>query len=165
MQSLIAHFTVSTKATHFGIITYSTDPTLEFDLAEAKYHGIVELKKRVMEINYPGQWTRTDKALQMAAQKLFTVAGGDRKDKPNILVVFTDGKTNRGSKPYPEVLRPLQVRIGSQQNSHSTMRLMPPLFIPGRRYGCISKYYGQYNDYFLDVCCVGSRDTSYVRKI
>ena len=62
-----------------------------------------------MAIRYPGGWTRTDRALEMAAQKLFTVAGGDRKDKRNVLVVFTDGKTNRGSKSYMEVLRPLQV--------------------------------------------------------
>ena len=109
VQDLISHFSVSTKATHFGVITYSTNSRLEFDFANAKYHKIVELKKRVMEIRYPGQWTRTDKALEMAAQKLFTVAGGDRKDKPNILIVLTDGKTNRGSKPYPEVLQPLQV--------------------------------------------------------
>ena len=109
VQSLISHFSVSAKATHFGVITYSTNPTLEFNLANSKYHDIVELKNRVMEITYPGQWTRTDKALEMAAQNLFTDAGGDRKDKANILVVFTDGKTNRGSKPYPEVLQPLQV--------------------------------------------------------
>lgn len=109
VQLLISHFTVSSKATHFGIITYSTNSRLEFDFANAKYHDIVELKKRVMEISYPGSWTRTDKALEMAATKLFTVAGGDRNDKPNILIVLTDGKTNRGSKPYPEVLQPLQV--------------------------------------------------------
>ncbi|XP_078348187.1 uncharacterized protein LOC144633234 isoform X3 [Oculina patagonica] len=110
VQSLISHFSVSTKATHFGVITYSTDSRLEFDFANAKYHDIVELKKRVMEISFPGRWTRTDKALEMAANKLFTDAGGDRNDKPNILIVLTDGKTNRGSKPYPEVLQPLQER-------------------------------------------------------
>lgn len=109
VQSLMSHFSVSTKATHFGVITYSTNSNLEFDLANPKYHDVVELKKRVMEIKYPGQWTRTDRALEMAAQKLFTSAGGDRNDKANILIVFTDGKTNRGSKPYPEVLQPLQV--------------------------------------------------------
>lgn len=109
VQSLMSHFSVSTKATHFGVITYSTNSNLEFDLANPKYHNVVELKKRVMEIRYPGQWTRTDRALEMAAQKLFTSAGGDRNDKANILIVFTDGKTNRGSKPYPEVLQPLQV--------------------------------------------------------
>ena len=102
---------MSPEATHFGAITYSTYSKLEFDFADARYHKIVELKRRVMAIRYPGGWTRTDRALEMAAQKLFTVAGGDRKDKRNVLVVFTDGKTNRGSKSYMEVLRPLQVGI------------------------------------------------------
>ena len=111
VKALISHFIVSTKATHFGVITYSTYAKLEFDFANTKYYEIVELKKRVMEIAYPGKWTRTDRALEMAAQKLFTDAGGDRKDKPNVLIVLTDGKTNRGSKPYPEVLRPLQVCV------------------------------------------------------
>lgn len=116
VQSLISHFTVSAKATRFGVITYSTDSRLEFDFANAKYHDIVELKKRVMEISYPGRWTRTDKALEMAANKLFTAAGGDRNDKPNVLIVLTDGKTNRGSKPYPEVLQPLQVSTSCNRN-------------------------------------------------
>lgn len=109
VEELIEHFAVSPQATHFGAITYSTYSKLEFDFADARYHKIVELKRRVMAIRYPGGWTRTDRALEMAAQKLFTVAGGDRKDKRNVLVVFTDGKTNRGSKSYMEVLRPLQV--------------------------------------------------------
>ncbi|XP_068717618.1 uncharacterized protein [Montipora capricornis] len=110
VRDLIEHFSVSPKGTHFGVIIYSTSPKLQLDFANAAYHRIVELKKRVMSIKYPGGLTRTDKALEMAAQKLFTVAGGDRKDKPNVLLVFTDGKTNRGSKPYPVVLRPLQAR-------------------------------------------------------
>ena len=128
VQSLISHFTVSSKATHFGIITYSTNSRLEFDFANAKYHDIVELKKRVMEISYPGSWTRTDKALEMAASKLFTVAGGDRNDKPNILIVLTDGKTNRGSKPYPEVLQPLQVSTScnSTRTSFPGSLILPP---------------------------------------
>ena len=88
----------------------------------------MELKKRVMEISYPGRWTRTDKALEMAANKLFTVAGGDRNDKPNILIVLTDGKTNRGSKPYPEVLQPLQVRTScnSTRNTSFPEPSLPP---------------------------------------
>ena len=48
----------------------------------------------------------------MAANDLFTQSGGDRRDKSNILLVFTDGKTNKDSKPYPDVLRPLQVSAG-----------------------------------------------------
>ena len=84
-----------------------------------------------MEISYPGRWTRTDKALEMAANKLFTVAGGDRNDKPNILIVLTDGKTNRGSKPYPEVLQPLQVSTScnsTRKNSFPEPSLPSPCF-------------------------------------
>lgn len=119
VEELIEHFAVSPQATHFGAITYSTYSKLEFDFADARYHKIVELKRRVMAIRYPGGWTRTDRALEMAARKLFTVAGGDRKDKRNVLVVFTDGKTNRGSKSYMEVLRPLQVGTGSYFHSQT----------------------------------------------
>ena len=35
--------------------------------------------------------TRTDLALQMA-NELFTVSKGDRSDKPNVLLVLTDGR-------------------------------------------------------------------------
>ena len=55
--------------------------------------------------------TRTDLALEMANTYLLSVEGGERDDKPNILIVITDGRTNtERSKPYPEVLKPLQVR-------------------------------------------------------
>ena len=45
----------------------------------------------------------------MANSGLFTAAGGDRGDKPNVLVVITDGKTNSRSKAYSSVLAPLIV--------------------------------------------------------
>ena len=35
--------------------------------------------------------TRTDLALQMA-NKLFTISKGDRSDKPNVLLVLTEGR-------------------------------------------------------------------------
>ena len=35
--------------------------------------------------------TRTDLALQMA-NELFTISKGDRSDKPNVLLVLTDGR-------------------------------------------------------------------------
>ena len=68
------------------------------------------------------------RALEMAANKLFTVAGGDRNDKPNILIVLTDGKTNRGSKPYPEVLQPLQVSTSCKLHEEGFVsRARPPI--------------------------------------
>jgi len=108
IEDLITHYNVSADGTHFGAITYNGAAKLQFTMADARYHSFVALKARVDGIGYTGGWTRTDKALELAANNLFTIAGGDRSDKTNILIVLTDGKTNPGSKPYPEVLRSLQ---------------------------------------------------------
>lgn len=113
------HFQVSPDGTHVGVITYSTNAKLEFSMANSNYHHMLALTNRIKAISYPNGWTRTDKALEMASSQLFTAAGGDRPNKPNILIVFTDGKTNYGSKPYPDVLRPLQVRV-INDSEHST---------------------------------------------
>ena len=54
--------------------------------------------------------TRTDKALELAAEDFFGWEdSGDRPDKPNVLIVLTDGNTNQGSKPFSQLIPPLNV--------------------------------------------------------
>ena len=54
--------------------------------------------------------TRTDRALELAAKDFFGWEDiGDRPDKPNVLIVLTDGDTNEGSKPFSQVIPPLDV--------------------------------------------------------
>jgi len=58
-----------------------------------------------------GFFTRTDLALEKANFKLFN---RDRGDKPNVLVVITDGGSTHGpgndiAKPIPDVVKPLVV--------------------------------------------------------
>ena len=54
--------------------------------------------------------TRTDRALELAAEDFFGWEdSGDRPDKPNVLLVLTDGDTNEGSKPFNQVIPPLDV--------------------------------------------------------
>lgn len=54
--------------------------------------------------------TRTDRALELAAEDFFGWEdSGDRPDKPNVLIVLTDGNTNEGSKPFSQVTPPLDV--------------------------------------------------------
>ena len=56
--------------------------------------------------------TRTDRALELAAEDFFGwQETGDRPDVPNVLLVLTDGDTNKGSKPFSQVLPPLEVFI------------------------------------------------------
>lgn len=57
-----------------------------------------------------GGGTRTDRALELAAEEFFGWEDcGDRPEKPNVLIVFTDGNTNPGSKPFRQVIPPLDV--------------------------------------------------------
>ena len=57
-----------------------------------------------------GLGTRTDRALTMADEKLFTPEAGDRTDAPNVAIVMTDGKTRRPhSDPFTKVVPPLRV--------------------------------------------------------
>jgi len=54
--------------------------------------------------------TRTDRALELAAEDFFSWEdSGDRPDKPNVLIMLTDGDTNEGSKPFSQVILPLNV--------------------------------------------------------
>ena len=62
--------------------------------------------------------TRTDRALELAAEEFFGWDNsGDRPDKPNVLLVLTDGDTNEGSKPFSQVTPPLNVSCLSNRRS------------------------------------------------
>ena len=55
--------------------------------------------------------TFIDKALKLAAQRFFTEREGDRPKFPNVLILFTDGRTNENSKPFSEIIPLLKVRF------------------------------------------------------
>ena len=85
-----------------------TDVEVEFDFADSKYYNIDKLKERISkERNFiadkSSPLTRTDVALTKARDELFTVAGGDRASKPNVMVVLTDGKPNP-IRPFREII-------------------------------------------------------------
>lgn len=99
-QGLVKEFNPGTDSDHFGFITFGTVVNLVFKFADTKYHNKNTLLKKIHdeptdgEYGYRHYYTRTDLALQMARDQLFTVAGGDRPDKPNTMIVLTDGKPN-----------------------------------------------------------------------
>ncbi|XP_032220681.2 sushi, von Willebrand factor type A, EGF and pentraxin domain-containing protein 1 [Nematostella vectensis] len=99
---------VSAKGTHVGFIYYSDNPRLSFDFNDRNMYTPIGLKLRFLSIVFPDGDTRTDRALRLAGQKLFTQAAGDRQGIPNVLLLFTDGKTGAGSEPYDKVLKPLK---------------------------------------------------------
>jgi len=111
IAKLTDYFHLSQEGTHFGFIHYNEDAMLDFDFADASLYNPEALKERIMDVKYDPGLTRTDKAIKMADEKLFTDRGGARKDVPKVLIVITDGKTNEGSMPYPSVLAPLKVML------------------------------------------------------
>lgn len=112
VADLVKHFKVSQEGTHFGAIVFSSTPELQFSFADKQFYKSKRLRKKINSFAYLGEGTRTDLALTLANMELFSEQGGDRVDKPNVLVVITDGKTNpQLSQPYSEVLQPLQASI------------------------------------------------------
>lgn len=110
VADLAKRFKVSEQETHFGAIVFSTTPQLQFSFADKEFYKLKRLRKKIRSFPYLAEGTRTDLALTLADLELFSEQGGDRLDKPDVLIVITDGRTHPVlSKPYPEVLQPLQV--------------------------------------------------------
>ena len=93
LQDLIKKFNPAPEADHFGFITFHSQANMVFTFANKKYHDKGALLKKIASEPIKLQrWTRTDLALAMARDKLFTTAGGDRPDKANVMIVVTDGR-------------------------------------------------------------------------
>ena len=110
LVSFLHLFEVSAQGTHVGMISFNDNAELLFDFKDDRYHEEDQLKERIKEIPLKLELkTRTDLALTLAKEKLFTVEGGDRPNVPNVCVVFTDGKStgkpkNKGFVPIPETV-------------------------------------------------------------
>ena len=110
LLQLINRFPVGADSTRFGVILYSDIPKLITRFSDVLYYIPIQLKLRLLGLEFPDGETRTDKALKMAGTELYA-AGQSRDQVPHVLVVFTDGDTKQGSESYDEVLKPLKVII------------------------------------------------------
>ena len=99
LKDLVNKFKPAPDEDHFGLITFQGNTaTLVFDFAASEFYSKNRLVDKINKIptKPASDWgTRTDLALQMARDQLFTKAGGDRPDRPNVMLVLTDGKPLR----------------------------------------------------------------------
>lgn len=67
-----------------------------FNFAKSEYHDKDALLEKIASepIKLELQ-TRTDLALTMANNSLFTKEAGDREDKPNVMIILTDGRPTK----------------------------------------------------------------------
>ncbi|CAH3032618.1 unnamed protein product, partial [Porites lobata] len=97
LQSLARRLQISEAGSHMALILFE-DP-----------QNINELVQKIGKLPHIKGGTRTDRALELAAENFFGwQETGDRPDVPNVLLVLTDGDTNEGSKPFSQVLPPLE---------------------------------------------------------
>ncbi|XP_066028698.1 coadhesin [Pocillopora verrucosa] len=97
---------VSEAGTHMAILLYSWEAHLWHRFTNPQNINALTAKARSLPHIRGG--TRTDRALELAAEEFFGWDNsGDRPDKPNVLLVLTDGDTNEGSKPFSQVTPPL----------------------------------------------------------
>lgn len=99
------------------MISFNRDADLLFDFKDDRYHTNVQLQQQIEKITTERQLqTRTDLALKMANQSLFSAEGGDRSDAPNALIIFTDGKSTarprqKGFIAIAKIVKILEVGI------------------------------------------------------
>uniref|UniRef100_A0A3B4B4Y6 Collagen alpha-1(XXVIII) chain n=1 Tax=Periophthalmus magnuspinnatus TaxID=409849 RepID=A0A3B4B4Y6_9GOBI len=87
---LVERTTVGRNATRIGLVLYSLDVHLEFNLA--RYMTKQEVKQAIRKIPYMGEGTYTGTAIRKATQEAFYSArNGVRK----VAIVITDGQTDK----------------------------------------------------------------------
>ena len=98
--------------THFSVITFAKNPSVlcKFDSPQCQSPDATHsLISRIPDKLSGG--TYTDRALVAAEQIVFAPENGERGDAANIVVVITDGRTNKASLPFNVTVPPLRVNI------------------------------------------------------
>lgn len=108
LNQLVSGLPVSYRMAHVSVIRYNHKSYLDWDFRSDNAQYLPDLKEAIRKLRYRGGGTRTDKAMEMAASKVFKSSGGSRSYVPHVLLVVTDGKTSPKSKPYSVVLKPLK---------------------------------------------------------
>jgi len=111
LLQLIGAMHISPDTTHAGVIAFSRKPTLLSTLADTNKHSNKAFHDHILSIPVIlGRRTFTDKALRLAAQRFFTEKEGDRPKFPNVLILFTDGRTNVDSRPFNQIIPLLKAK-------------------------------------------------------
>ena len=103
MKALAHTMKIAPEATRLGLIVYNIEPRIVVGFNETAKQNATAIEHALdNETELKGK-TFTDKALKQAGDDMFTPKGGDRPDKPDILIVITDGKTNPKSEKYEDL--------------------------------------------------------------
>eukprot|EP00063_Salmo_salar_P032404 XP_014007239.1 PREDICTED: collagen alpha-1(XXVIII) chain-like isoform X1 [Salmo salar] len=90
VAALVDRVTVGRNATRIGLVLYSLEVKLEFNLA--RYMTKQDVKQAIRNIPYIGEGTHTGTAIRKATQDAFY---SSRKGVSKVAIVITDGQTDK----------------------------------------------------------------------
>ncbi|PFX13743.1 coadhesin-like isoform X2 [Stylophora pistillata] len=106
--ALVNSMNIAPGGSHLGLMVYNINATILTKFNEEDKQDPLIVKSILDDTNKLLGRTFTDRALIKANDELFTAEGGDRPQAPDVLVLVTDGRTNKDSVPYDVVLPPLK---------------------------------------------------------
>ena len=103
---------IGPDTTHAAFITFAGFAKILNSLNDSAYHSNEAVHNLIRDSsNYLGGRTYIDRALHEADKKIFTFEAGSRPDIPKVLILLTDGRTNRNSTSYENIIARFQVSI------------------------------------------------------
>lgn len=139
LGKLVEQFNTGPDGDHFGFITFNKEANVVFSFADSQFHDKDELLNKIAKEPIKlDKETRTDLALTVANEELFSTAGGDRPDKPSVMMFFTDGRPTHPSKAFDfkafaeEIAQDFKVGILIVLNNHlktcslTAVHMLPP---------------------------------------
>ena len=95
IKTLTASFKIQDDGPVAGVVTFSDRAELSIKLNDFNNRDLSGFNKAVDDIPLMSKTTRTDKALRLAKNELFTTANGAREGVPKVLIVVIDGSQTR----------------------------------------------------------------------
>jgi len=91
VSELVDGLDIDSGNTRVGLVTYSTGIGEKFQLND--HSTVDDVQSAISSLSYSEGWTYTHEALEYVRTTMLTTYNGDRSDVPNVVVVFTDGKS------------------------------------------------------------------------
>ena len=108
LTDLVDNFDVAPHKTRIGIILFGNDANVLLTFGESTNNKEVKKAIRSIPIKLSPR-TYHYKALETAHNVLFSASYGDRPDRKDVLLVFTDGKPSPGALPFQPGVKKLEV--------------------------------------------------------
>ena len=108
VKQVASTFKMGPKQSQIAVISYSNEARV--DIPFGRYSNVNDFNAALNRVKHQRQYTRIDKALDVANTRVFTRAGGARTGVAKVMVVLTDGKqtVTSDSKTLDDAVRPLQ---------------------------------------------------------